>query len=595
MHTICEKYLLFLKKIIQTCSAYRVTVAVAEAFTIYITMGLIAEDLSKAYDLTDFFIVDFLFLDWGIAAFFPLFLVSAMFTESLIPYGKKERKAKLARAFFFLAGALIAVVMLCGSRMVESARIFGIQGDVCSEWCRHFITSYILFLILMTIYICHRKSGLDFIAYALHVVANLAVSTAVYFILLIGINFVILVVNLLFFDGHSSLGGYGAVLITGVYYAPSCVMALHHLDNDISDFAGAFLVKYVLAGLTVIALAVVYVYLLKILVIWEIPSNEIFGIVSGLFCLGMPIWAVAYYYRDDTKYMHFLQKVPYGLLPLIPVQAYAVGVRICHNGLTPNRYMGVFMILVEVVVLFAWRFWKKKLERVLLIFAIGITIAMIAPLINMYDMSFRWQKAFLESYYRQVISSGELTQEEYERLEGAYQYLKRLPGTEQLVITNDIYDDEFMSLLVTTDVDEKNLTQTKHHTVHCCQLVGSLGTGGYTRLDMLNQDEKYGFSGDDALSVDFAAFQFYKRGSGEKVTVDISDFANRCIAYEKEHPDADKEELSAAMRPYIRIGIDKDTVFYMNHFEIRYTDGRKEEKDYFKWSLINISGVLLSK
>ncbi len=597
MITIREKCLSLLKKIIQACSAYRVTVTAIELFTAYAIIGLMIGESYESNTMLKSPVTEFLFYDWGIAAFFPLFIVAQMFIESLIPYGKQDRKTVCSRVLGLLLNILIACVMVYGIRAEASISVFGIPGDAFGEWCRHFITGYILFLLLMAVYVCHRKSGLDFIEYALHVVVNLAVATAVYFVLLIGINSVILIVNLLFFDGYSSLGGYGAILVTGIYYAPACIMALNNLDNDISDFTGISLVKYVLTGLTVIALAVVYVYLLKILVMWELPSNEIFGIVSGLFWFGMPIWVVAYYYQDETKYMHFLQKVPYGLLPLIPVQAYAMGVRVWHNGLTPSRYMGIFMIVFEIVALFAWRFWKKKLERVLLILAIGITIVIIVPGINMYSMSFRWQKAFLESYYNQVVSHGELTQEEYTRLEGAYQYLKRLPGTEQLIVTYDIYDDEFVRALASTGVEGKNLTQTKRHTIHCCQLVGSLETDGYTSLDMLNQDEKYDVSGEDTLSVDFAAFRFYRRGSGEKdmVTVDISDFANRCIAYEKEHPDAGKEELSDVMRPYIRVEIDKDTVFYMNHFEIRYTDGMKEGKDYFKLSLVNISGVMLSK
>ena len=452
-------------------------------------------------------------------------------------------------------------------------------------------------MLLITVYVCHRKSGLDFIEYTLHIIANLAIATSVYFVLLVGINFIILIVNLLFLDGYSSLGGYGALLVTGIYYAPACIMSLNSLDNDVSDFMGIMLIKYVLTGLTVIALAVVYAYLLKILVVWEVPSNEIFGIVSGLFCLGMPIWTVAYFYRDDTRYMYFMQKAPYGLLPLILVQAYAILVRIYHNGLTPGRYLGVCMVLFEIVVLFAWRFWRKKLERVLLILAAGLAVAICMPGINMYSMSFRWQQAFLESYYNQVIARGELTPDEYERLEGAYQYLKNLPGAEEIIITNDIHEDEFVRLLALSELGGENLTRTKRHTVHCCQLVGSLDTGGYSKFDMLNQDVVYDASGNDKLSVDFAAFRFYKRGSGEKetVTVDISGFANRCIAYEKEHPDAGKEEFSDAMRPYIQIEIDENTVFYLNHFEIRYTDGIKNGKDYFDISSVNISGVMLCK
>ncbi len=252
-------------------------------------------------------------------------------------------------------------------------------------------------------YVCHRKSRVGFIEYVLHVCVNFAVSTATYFVLLIGSNFIVSIVNVLFLEGYSTLGIYVVILLTGIYYVSSCIMAMNHMNNDIRDRTGILLIKYVLSGMTICAMVIVYIYLLKILIMWQIPSNEIFGIVAGLFCLGMPIWMIDYFYRDDTKYMRFLQMLPFGLVPVIPVQAYAIGVRIYHNGMTPSRYVGVAVILFEIVMLFIWRFGKEKLERVLLFIGAAIIAAFFIPGINMYSMSDRWQSAFLRTYYQKVL------------------------------------------------------------------------------------------------------------------------------------------------------------------------------------------------
>lgn len=198
----------------------------------------------------------------------------------------------------------------------ESGHIFNMTGDILNEWFQRFTVGYVLLLMLGVLYVSHRRSNVGFIEYILHLSVNFAVATAIYFTLLIGVSLVILIINLLFLSRYSSLGNYGIVLVTGIYYTPACIMAMNNTDSEVSDRISNILIKYVLSIMTICALVIVYIYLFKILIMWEMPSNEIFGIVAGLFCLGMPIWIIDYFYRDDTRYMRFLQKLPYGLIIL---------------------------------------------------------------------------------------------------------------------------------------------------------------------------------------------------------------------------------------------------------------------------------------
>lgn len=172
---------------------------------------------------------------------------------------------------------------------------------------------------------------------------------------------------------------------------------------------------------------------------------------------------------------------------------------------------------------------------------------------------------------------------------------------EEVTQEYNVNADDFMQMLVISDLNTEGMTSLEQYYVHCCQLVDTIGVEKYSRLDMVNQDERYDDSDylkENGISaVDFTAFRFYKRSDGEDETfeVDISDFAEKCFAYDREHPDATKEEVSSAMRPYREIVIDDHTVLYLNHFEIRYTGGVQDGEDYFKWSTINISGMLLSR
>ena len=594
MRFIREKCAFLYQKIKQSCADYRVTVIAVELFTLYAVAGQIWDDLDLEYTS---YVMGFLFEDWALLAFLALFILAAMFVESLFPYEKKQKNINIARILGFIIGAVPAAALVWGLRLKESEQLFHLSGDIVADWCERFVLGYMLLLMIAIVYICHRKSGVGFIEYILHILVNFAITSVIYCVLLLGVILIIWIVDMLFISGYSSLYAYGTILVTGVYYAPACIVALNDLSNEINDRISIIMSKYVLSVMTICALAVVYIYLLKILIMREIPSNEIFRIVTGLFCIGMPIWILDYFYRDDTKFMRFLQKLPYGLIPLIPVQTYAIGVRIYHNGMTPSRYIGVCMIIFEVIMLFVWHFWKEKLERVLLILGAGIIIAIFIPGLNMFSVSNRWQRAFLETYYNKVLSQGELTQEEYERLEGAYKYLKWEPQMKELVEQFDIYDDDFAGRLVASGIEGEGLTRTQHHSIHCCQMVGNLDISGYNGFTMLNQDEAYDDRGEDRLPVDFSAFRFYKRGSEEPETivVDLSEFADRCISYENEHSDAGQTEFSEAMKPYTEIVIDDGTVFYLNHFQISYKDGIENGEEYFEVTSVNISGMLLSR
>ena len=134
-------------------------------------------------------------------------------------------------------------------------------------------------------------------------------------------------------------------------------------------------------------------------------------------------------------------------------------------------------------------------------------------------------------------------------------------------------------------------------------------------MDMLNQADCYNSAGDAPIEafypnqdgekevisygkgvpIDFTAFQFVRRATGEIITVDISDFAWKCMLYESEHPDVGSTEISDAMRGDNRIQIDENTVLYLNHFQIRYSEGIQYGELYFEWYKPTISGILLEK
>jgi len=537
------------------------------------------------------------------------FCFGSVFVETALA---ERKKGKLCA---FIAAALIAGTAALGTNLDANVQIAHISGAILAELTERFLYGYVLLLVLVTVYFSFKRSGTEFSEYALKVFFNLMKTFIVFMFLSFGVSFIIGIVDtLLIDDGYSDYDICCEVLVMGLYLAPMCIISIRDMSNE----PGAFLrtiVKYILMIWSVCGMAIVYLYVLKILILWEIPSNEIFSIVSALFCSGMPVWLMFPYYEDDTHYYKIFSRLPYLFAPLICLQLYSMIVRIGQYGVTPDRYMGMALILFEIATLFIWRFLKKKHELILLFLCLLVFMAFFVPGVNMYQISDLSQSHFLKKYYQEVLDGGEISASAYERLKGSYKYLSCQERTKELAAEYDIYEDGFVQKLNVTEIVDTMLTKYDTHAIHCCQLVGALDVGEYRAMDMLNQadcyndridgpieafypnqdGEKVTVSYGSGIPIDFSAFQFIKRATGETVTVDISEFAWKCMLYEKEHPNAGITEMSDAMRENNRIQIDEDTVLYLNHFQIRYSEGVKGGEPYFEWMEPTIGGILLTK
>lgn len=610
MKTIKDKLLFLFNKIKRSCMDYRVAMVSVAIATLYAALCCTLGNLVDAESV----IWPIIWYEGDVLRFFLLFVLAAVFTESILSYENKEHHIKIIRILSFVLSAVISAAFIAAQNIVgicrdilrasnqsEVAAMEWTEGTLIEEWAMRCYIALLLLLILGILYFIHRKSSVGFIEYMMHVGANFCVVTAIYVVLWIGVMLILLILDLLLLNDTETLVELSLILLTGFFYVPACIMSLGNMDSNIDDGIGRILVKYVMTGMTICAMLIVYVYLLKILITWEMPSNEIFGIVSGLFCIGMLIWVVDYHYRDETKYTRFLQLLPYGMIPMIPVQAYAMGVRIYENGMTTSRYEGMLLVVFEIIVLFIWRFRRDKMECTLIVMCALIIVAVFLPGINMFSVSNRWQEAFLKSGYNKVVSGQEISQREYDRMMGAHKYLRWQPGMEELTQKYNVYTDDFVQMLVISDLNTEDLTNLDSHYIYCSQLVNTIDVGKYSRLDMVDQDERYNDSdylkGNGISSVDFTSFRFCIRSGEEDETLeaDISDFAERCFAYEKEHPEVTREEMSNVMRPYQEIIIDDDTILYLNSFDIKYKDGIKEGEEYFEWITINISGMLLRR
>lgn len=289
-------------------------------------------------------------------------------------------------------------------------------------WFPRFLTCFGIITFTLGIFFCFSQSAISFEKYMARTFASIVKHSILYSVLMIGVTLVLGILIALFpIKSEWDLFATTYCLLFGCYYVCALFDSFAPSDKSEGVFT-EFLVKYVLTGLVACAFVIIYLYILKILITQDMPSNQIFGILSGLFLVGAPIWTMANSYREKNPLRRISRCFPYLFAPFILLQCYSVGIRILENGLTPSRYLGVILILFEIAYLMFYRFCRCKIPYLMYMICGFAVTACILPGINMYTASFMTQKLALEAYLKEV--SEDISDKSFQRAKGAYDYLR---------------------------------------------------------------------------------------------------------------------------------------------------------------------------
>lgn len=143
------------------------------------------------------------------------------------------------------------------------------------------------------------------------------------------------------------------------------------------------LVLYVALPVYLLLISILYIYFIKILVTWNLPSGEInwFASFASLFFVFFLFCLRPY---TEKIAMLFKKYAPYFIIPVIAVQTLAIVIRINAYGFTTPRFISV--VLVFISLLFAlFEILGKKSEKVFLKIAIIAIIICLTP-INVIDI-----------------------------------------------------------------------------------------------------------------------------------------------------------------------------------------------------------------
>lgn len=289
-----------------------------------------------------------------------------------------------------------------------------------------YVIGYSLILILTGLIKIIKNSELETSKYCTRVFKNLFNVGIVYLILAIGLTIILAIfISLLLNNENYDLLFRMHIALLGIFLVPAGLISINNTKQKTSKFIEK-LILFVLLPLTILTTAIIYMYMAKIILFKQIPSNSIFRIVTGLFICAFPVWTMAYSFKDTSKIVsRFCKIMPIAFAPFIGLQIYSLGARIVENGITPVRYLGIIFIIFEVIAIIVSLYKDRK--YLIHIFTAGIVLILIStiiPVINMQTISNISQSQRLKSAWKYDEKYEDLSKENKEKAQSAYYYLK---------------------------------------------------------------------------------------------------------------------------------------------------------------------------
>ena len=331
-------------------------------------------------------------------------------------------KKKSARIYSYIIGFAIAGIF---ERFVHY-NAFGTS-------IYRILIGYSIVAFLIGLFKVIKNSGLELSKYCTRAFKNLFGTGVIYGILVVGFILIMTIAISLLTSGKDYEPVMRAqIAIFGLFLVPATLLSITNTEGESSKFIEA-VISFVLLPLTALATIIIYIYMLKILALRQIPQNSIYRIIAGLFVVAFQVWVMTYEYKQKNKFVEVFSKImPIAFIPLIGLQVYSIGARIGENGITPVRYMGVMFIIFEIIAIVLSIVNKRKyLTNALLVAAVLMAISTILPVVNMEEISNYNQASRLKNAWREGESFTSLSSEEKATASSAYRYLLKQENSEK--------------------------------------------------------------------------------------------------------------------------------------------------------------------
>ena len=208
------------------------------------------------------------------------------------------------------------------------------------------------------------------------------------------------------------------VFLLSMIYFMGLFVSIENVDGRQSLFS-KILVRYIMQIMVFVGFIIFYIYLIKIIVIRELPSNQVFAVCTSLFSIGLFTSLMSLGINEESKYNTAIKFLPIAFIPALILQIISLALRIAQHGMTTNRYFGVMIIVFEIVYLVFYildellKNEKVKLKNILIILNIFILIMFFVPKVNSYEFSDIYNKLFKKSQKTETVVNSNTYENKY--------------------------------------------------------------------------------------------------------------------------------------------------------------------------------------
>ena len=423
------------------------------------------------------------------------------------------------------------------------------------------VLTYLFVAPLFTVYKIIKDSELSVKEYALNVLSNVGKASTIYALANLGVLVVILVFIELILDGHDyDILTRTLILLLGAYYVPSLVNAL----TEVKEKAGKFirvLLTCVLMPVAIFLIAILYLYVAKIMISGELLNKSLFFILSLTFSLAIPCVILLKNYDDNKKVLVLSNIIFYSFIPLMFLQILAMNVRVQDYGLTESRYMGYLLIVFEIIFIALMIIKKAKYVDKIILVLVGLIVWGLLTPFNVYSVPVYSQTARITDMLKDAGSFEALTTEQKNECKRALVYIERslLPEYINKKIAFEV-KEQIENYEIVFENTGNIINREYEYVSMWDSTISGLNIEGYSKLYQAYDTSYYGK--DD---VELSNYTIKDKKGEVQVTVNMEDFAKEMARAERENH---KESTFEKLR-YMKTN-KENIIFCVTEFSLSY-------------------------
>ncbi|MBP3201554.1 MAG: DUF4153 domain-containing protein [Lachnospiraceae bacterium] len=271
-----------------------------------------------------------------------------------------------------IVNVIISIAIYFISRLIFS--LYGGDG----AFIAYPITAWSIFLVC---YFIVSKKEIGLAEYTQKIFINQIIISILNLVMLIGTGILFFICNALFkYDNWMRLTEIIMIESIVVNYI-GLFISLENVERD-ENIVIKVMIKYIMCIMVMIGFVFFYIYLIKIIITKELPSNQVFLVCTILFTLGLSTALMGRSFDEGTIYDKIIKYLPMAFIPAFVLQVISVVLRINQYGFTTMRYMGVMILIFEIAYIVLYIFKYNKLKYIYIVGIIIIIIMTYIPIIN---------------------------------------------------------------------------------------------------------------------------------------------------------------------------------------------------------------------